>query len=86
MIDDDDPLAQLLHIGEVVGSEDDRRAVLTVDRSKRVSERELRHHIETDRRLVKEQQRWAVRERRDKLSAHTLTERQGPHRLTQKLA
>ena len=48
--------------------------MLTVDHGKRVAERELRHDIETDGRLVEEQQGWAVDQCSDKLSAHTLTQ------------
>ena len=80
VVDDDQPPAQPLDVGQVVRGQHQRgvagRAQLGEERAHRL----LAHHVEPDRRLVEEQHLRPVQQRGGQLAAHPLAERELPHR------
>src|SRR5262249_34833934 len=52
VVDDQQPRAQLLHIGHVVGGQQHRHAVLAIDIAQEVADTVLGYHVEADRRFV----------------------------------
>ena len=84
--DDDHPLGQRLDVVHVVGGEDDGDAALAVQPADELAHRQLGRRIEADGRLVEEEQRRLVQQRRGDLAAHALAERELAHRLVQQPA
>src|SRR6218665_7380 len=74
MIDHDEARADGLDILQLVRGEDDGDAALAVDLGKKAPHRILGDHIETDGRLIEEQDLWIVQQRHDDLGAHALAE------------
>ena len=83
LADDDDALGQRLDVVHVVGREQHRHALLAVEPSHEVAHGELGRRVETDGRLVEEQDRGIVQQRRGELRAHALAERELAHRLVE---
>ena len=78
--DHDHARAQRLDVVHVVRREDHRHAALAVEPLDEVADRELRDGVEADRRLVEEQDRRRVEQRRREIAAHALAEGELAHR------
>ena len=74
VVDDDDPLAERLDVGEVVRRQEDRRPVAAVDLLQELADVRLGDDVEADRRLVEEEERRPVEERGGEVAAHPLAE------------
>ena len=80
VVDHHEPLAQPLHVDEVVGRQQHRRPVLAVQVAEEGADRLLRDDVEPDGRLVEEEHRRAVEHGGGELAPHPLAERQLAHR------
>jgi hypothetical protein len=78
--DHDHALGERLDVVHVVRREDDRDAVLAVQRLHEVAHGKLRDGVEADRRLVQKQHAWLVQHARRDLAAHPLAEGELTHR------
>ena len=85
VVDDDGPLGDVLDVRDVVGREEDRRALLLVEAHEQLAEALLGDEVEPDRRLVEEQDLRVVEQARGELAAHPLAEREVPHRLVEEV-
>ncbi len=83
--DHDHPLGQGLDVMHVVGGQDDRDALLAVQRADELPHRQLGRGVQSDGRLVQEQQAGTVQHRRGDLAAHPLAERELTHRRAQQM-
>ena len=79
VVDHDHPLAQLLHVAQVVRGEDHGGAALPVDRADEPADALLGHHVQADGRLVQEQERRIVQQRGGQVGAHALAQAQAAH-------
>ena len=79
-VDQDDPAAESLDVGEVVGREDDRRPTIAVHLRDEGPDALLGEDVEPDRPLVEVDDPRVVEERRREVPAHTLAEAQLTHR------
>src|SRR5262249_24934355 len=80
VVDDDQPLAQPLDVGEVVGGQDQRGVAAGTEIGQEASYRLLAHHVEPDRGLVEEEYARPVQERGGQLAAHPLAQRELAYR------
>ena len=78
MIDQDDPLAELLDILHVVTGQECDDLVTAVVFPEEFPDLFLAHDIETDRRLIQEENLGTVHQRGDQLHLHPLTQTQFP--------
>src|SRR6185369_17272598 len=78
--DHDDTLGQRLDIVHVVRRENHRHASIAIQRSHKIANGQLRYGIETDRRLVEEEQPRTVKHARGDLAPHPLAERELAYR------
>ena len=83
VVDDDHAPAERLDVGEVVGREQHGRAVAAVDVLEELPHVGLRDDVQSDRRLVEEEQGRPVQERGREVAAHALSERQLAHGLVE---
>ena len=81
MVDDQDPVAEPLDVGQVVGREQHGRAALgALPHAGSARSRSLLSDVQADGRLVEHQQLGGVQQRGGDLAAHPLAERQLAHR------
>jgi hypothetical protein len=76
VVDDDDPAAQALDVGEVVRRQDDRGVAARSQLSEELPHRLLAQDVEADRRFVEEEHLGTVQQRGGQLSAHPLAQRE----------
>ncbi|MNN33978.1 hypothetical protein D3C81_1477590 [compost metagenome] len=76
LIDDHHAVAELLDVVHVVGREQDRFAEIAVELQQKLPDIPLGMHIQTDRRLVQEQQFRVMQHCRRDVSPHPLTQGQ----------
>ena len=75
-----DPPGHVLDVRHVVGGQEDGRALRLVEVDEQLAEAPFGQQVETDRRLVEEEDLGLVQEARGQLAAHPLPERQVAHR------
>ena len=80
LVDDDDAVAELLDVAHVVGGEDDGLAVGAIDLADELADVLLGHHVQSDRRLVQEDEVRVVQHRAAEVGAHALSKAELPHR------
>ena len=80
MVDDEDPVAEPLDVAHVVRRQQQGRAALAPLGDEELAQPLLREHVETDRRLVQDEQLRGVQERGRDLGPHPLAERERAHR------
>src|SRR3954454_5002445 len=76
LVDDDDPLADVLDVSEVVRRQHHRRAALGDELADELAHAILHGDVEADRRLVEVEDLRVVEERRREVGAHALAERE----------
>src|SRR5262245_16799771 len=84
VVDEHDARAEPLNIAQVVRSENDCHAALTVDMSQELADTLLGNDIKANRGLIKEQDCWLMKQRCGQIGAHSLTKRELAHRRFQK--
>src|SRR5580704_11471268 len=83
MIDNHDAAAKLFDIVEVVRSQQNCGVKFAIDGAQEMADMILRHHIQADRRLIEEQQRWIMQQRGSQIATHALAKRKLPYRCVQ---
>ena len=84
-MDNDHALAQSDDVCHVVARQQHRRTVAAVVLRDERANSLLHRDVETDRRLVEEQDAWPMEQRADDLDLHPLAERQVTHRLAHEI-
>ena len=79
VINDNDPLAQLLDVGHVMAGEQDRRLLLRIVLPQELADDLLRNDVQADGRLVQKEDFRLVQQRRDQLHLRALAQRKFAH-------
>ena len=80
LVDDNNPLAQLLDIAQVVGGQDNGGLAALIDLLDELPDGVFRLHIQTDGGLVQKQDLRRMEHGRHQIAPHPLTKRELPHR------
>jgi hypothetical protein len=80
VVNDEQAGAQPLHVGEVVGGEEDRDLPVAVDLGQKLTDAGLGHDVEADRGLVEVEDLGVVQEGSRQLAPHPLAEGELSHR------
>lgn len=80
LVDNDDPLAQLLNVAQIMGGQDNGGPPLLVDFLNELSDRVFRLHIQADGGLVQKQDLGRVEHGGHQVATHPLAQGELPHR------